>query len=66
MTQQQPDISDEAILTVAHSLAPLAGGPRVTVLSARCAGCGEDWWPYGEGVTYTVAAAIVHDRSIDL
>ena len=57
--QQTPDLSDEAVIEIAKSLAPLAGGARIRVMAAHCDGCGEDWWPFGEGVTYTLAAAVL-------
>lgn len=64
MKQQTPDLSEEAVIEIARSISHLAGGARVRVVSAHCDGCDEDWWPFGEGVSYTVAGDVLRELMI--
>jgi len=52
--------SDDGTMEFARRIAPLADGARVRVLEQMCSLCGIVW-PFGEGVTYTVAAAVLRE-----
>lgn len=54
-----PKFSDEATAAFVATLEPLADRVRVRVLEAQCQSCGEAFWPFGEGATWTVAAAVL-------
>lgn len=56
----KPEFNEENDAMFIAMLAPLADGPRVRILEAHCANCGEVEWLSGiEGTTCTVAAAIL-------
>ena len=59
MTAGRPEFSDEATAVFVATLEPLADRVRVRVIEAQCQGCGEAVWPLGEGVAWTVAAAVL-------
>ena len=60
VTHRGSKFSAEQDIAYVKSIAHLADGARVRVLSARCQKCGESYWIEGEvGTTYTVAAAVL-------
>ncbi len=53
--------SDEQTVAYVESIAHLADGVRVRVLSARCLRCGEEEVPFEPGDAWTVSAAVLRE-----